>query len=469
MMRNRRQLGMLLGLAASASMGASVCGCQALHDGGIFARHVSDDHRDRAQERWDRMRGNVELQVAEQHFRSGRLKESGKALQHVLSMSPQNVGAYKLATRLYIEQGELARAREAIAIALQHSMDDAEAEYLAGIVAQRYGEMDRALEHYIAAQLLSPYEVEYVLAVAETWMALDKPTKALEVVEGRLTDFDGCGAIWMLAARLCRAVGLKGPAVEYCLEAHRLDQGDGWSEVEIGLTLIWAERLGEAIGILRPLVDESLASSASGDENTERPGPVSPSVVQALARAYMAEENWGEARAVLKPVMSKNATDATAWCLYTRASLMAGDVGSAREAISKLNRHRTPTAETLLLQAYVSFWLGDYPAVSIWAHKALQHDEDLRSAQWLIARSRLASMGEDLGDVGDATRPLAEVPPAIPETRLAGSKEYNSSQALLDALAAEDTFGEMLPAEVPIRPVIADSTRTADALGGEQP
>lgn len=148
---------------------------------------------------------------------------------------------------------------------------------------------------------------------------------------------------------------------------------------------------------------------------------------------------------------------------------MAGDVGSAREAISKLNRHRTPTAETLLLQAYVSFWLGDYPAASIWAHKALQHDEDLRSAQWLIARSRLASMGEDLGDVGDATRPLAEVPPAIPETRLAGSKEYNSSQALLDALAAEDTFGEMLPAEVSIRPVIADSTRTADALGGEQP
>ena len=416
------------------------------------------------------MRGNVELQVAEQHFRSGRLKEASKALQRVLSMSPRSVGVYKLASRLYIEQGELSRAREAIDIALRHSVDDAEAEYLAGIVAQRYGEMDSALEHYIAAQSLSANEVEYVLAIAETWMTLDEPTKALEVVEGRLTDFDGCAAIWMLAARLCRALGLKGPAVEYCLEAHRLDQGDVWSEVEVGLTLIWAERFGEAIGVLRPLVDENVASSASGDTKTERPGPVSASVVHALARAYVAQEDWGEAREVLKPVMSKNATDATGWCLYVRASLMAGDVGSAREAISKLNRRMTPTAETLLLQAYVSFWLGDYPAASILARKALERDKHLRSAQWLIARSRLASRGGDQGGgPGPRTARLADTPSDIPETRLVGSKEYHSSRALLDALAAEDVLGEMLPAEVPIRPNLADATRAADVLGGEQP
>ncbi len=86
MMRSRRHIKRLLGLAAIASVCATACGCQALNDGGFFSRHVADDHRDRAQERWDGMRGNVELQVAEQHFRSGRLKEAGKALQHALSM-----------------------------------------------------------------------------------------------------------------------------------------------------------------------------------------------------------------------------------------------------------------------------------------------------------------------------------------------------------------------------------------------
>ena len=102
----------------------------------------------------------------------------------------------------------------------------------------------------------------------------DKPSKALEVVEGRLTDFDGCAAIWMLAARIARAVGLKKSAVEYCREAHHLDQGDVWSEVEVALTLIWAERFSEAIEILRPIVDESVASSASGGTKIDRHGPI---------------------------------------------------------------------------------------------------------------------------------------------------------------------------------------------------
>ena len=467
MMQSRHHRTLLLVLAG-ASLCAGGSGCQALREGGLFARHMSND-RDRAQERWDGMRGDVELQVAEQHFRAGRLKEARKALQNVLAMSPRNVGAYKLATRLYIEQGELSRARESIAVALQHSVDDAEAEYLAGIVAQRYGELDSALEHYRAAQTLSPNEVEYVLAVAETWNAFDKPTKALKVVEGRLTDFDGCAAIWMLAARLCRVLDLKRPAVEYCREAHRLDQGDVWSEVEVGLTLIWAERFDEAIGILRPLVDKSVAASRTAGANTQEPGPVSPSVVHALARAYMARKDWAQAREVLKPVMSENATDATAWCLYVRASLGAGDRRSAREAITKLNRRMTPTAETLLLEAYVSFWLGDYPAVSLLSRKALERDKHLRSARWLLARSRLVLRKNDDVDGGEAARPSTGVPADIHESKLVSSKEYNPSQALLDALAAEDDVGGLLPVELPIRPPLAESTRTAGALGEEQP
>jgi hypothetical protein len=43
------------------------------------------------------------------------------------------------------------------------------------------------------------------------------------------------------------------------------------------------------------------------------------------------------------------------------------------------------------------------------------------------------------------------------------------SQALLDALAAEDAFGELRPVEVPIRQSLSDITRTAEAVGGEQP
>jgi len=468
-MRSWGGIKLLTGMAAVAWVCVGAWGCQAMNDGGFFARHMSDDHRDRAQERWNGMRGNVELQVAEQHFRAGRLTEASKALQHVLAMSPQNVDAYKLACRLYIEQGELARARDAISTALLHSADDAEAEYLAGIVAQRYGEMGRALEHYMDAQSLAPNEVEYVLAVAETWMALEKPEKALEVVEGRLTDFDGCAAIWMLAARLSRAVGLEGPTVEYCREAHRLDQGDVWSEVEIGLTLIWAQRFGEAIEILRPLVDASVAPTAPGGAKADDAGPVSPSVVHALARAYMAQKDWSKARAVLKPVMSKDATDATAWCLYARASLMAGDVKSAGEAISTLNRRIAPTAETLMLQAYASFLLGDYAAVSERAHQALERDTHLSAARWLIAQSRLASTGDDHSGDGAAASPSTEAPSDAPETRLVGSNEDPLSQALLDALAAEDAFGELRPVEVPIRQSLSDITRTAEAVGGEQP
>jgi len=455
----------LLGLGVIVPISWGCVGCAVFGANGLLSHHVAEHRREVAREHWNGVRGNVELQIAEQHFKAGRLKEAEISLRKVLATSPKNLGAYKLATQLYIEQGQLARAREAIAAAARLPDHDAQTEYLAGIVAQRYGKKTDALQHYMAAQSLAPDEVAYVLAATETLVALGKPNKALQLIKGRLTDFDGCAAAWLLAARICRMIGQKRPAAEYCREAGRLVDDDPWSQVEVGLILIWAGQEEEGIGILQPLVDSALDAAPTAEKGLDGSGPVTPNVIHALARAYMAGKNWSAARKVLRPLMSADGTDATAWCLYARAALMAGDVSAAAEALSTLNRRILPTPETLLLQAYVAFRLGDDAATRATARKALELDRHLVPATWLVTQSGRKSQKVKKSK----RRHVASTLLGGGEMIKTSNSHNTSAQALLDALAAEKTLDAFRPIRVQQHSDALNPASTANTQGRAEP
>ncbi len=188
-------------------------GCMFDSQSDLLKTHMADDRNTASKQQWDVVRGGVQLQLAQQHYDGGRLRESETVLRQVLVLAPENINAYHLATRVYLEMGQLAKARETSSAACELARGDAEAFYLAGIVAQRYGEKEDALAHYLEAQSLSPNTAEYVMAAAESWVALDNPGEALRLVESRIGDFDGSAAMRMLAARVSRMLHLRESAI----------------------------------------------------------------------------------------------------------------------------------------------------------------------------------------------------------------------------------------------------------------
>jgi tetratricopeptide (TPR) repeat protein len=430
----------------------------------LLRAHMADDRNAASKQQWDAVRGGVQLQIARQHYDAGRLRESETVLRQVLALAPEDVNAYHLATRVYLEMGQLAKAREVSSSACELAGGDAETFYLAGIVAQRYGEKEEALAHYLEAQSLAPNTPEYVMAAAELWVALDKPGEALRLVESRIRDFDGSAATRMLAARVCRMLDQREPAIEHSREARRLGGDDARLDIEAALILVWAGAYEEAIGPLRTHVDaamtsRSLSASQRGgkgvgpankkdaQQTNETPDSVvTASVIHALARAYMATGHEDDARAVLKPLMSADGTDVTAWSLFARAAMSAGDLTAAYEAISTFHSRGEPTSETLLLEALVLHLRGDSIRAGRAAARVLELDGRNESALWLAGQAAQA-MGETEVARQAYVRALAEgMRPHVTRHFLAKLEETPSLQSMLDALTDEKAIDDLRPA-----------------------
>lgn len=385
-----------------------LCGACGLPEDSILARHFKDKPKENAKKRWDGVRGNVTLQLAQQHFKAGRLADAETVISKVRAMSPDNVEVHKLAARVYIELGQLSKAQEAIGEASRLPARDAEVAYLAGIVAERYGRLDEALSQYLAAQAMSDSTPEYLLAAAEMYIALDQPIQAMELLETRVRDFDGFGAVTALAAKVAQLLGRTDQAVNYCREALHDHEEDSLTLAEIGSILVWAGRYGEAIQVLQPMVDRLGVKATSPTSKHSRSAPP-PSVLRLLAEAYAGIERYDDAMRILRTVMAGDPADIHAWCFFCRLAILDGDYAAADEAIRKFNTRNQPTCETLLLEGFVALKRGQGEQAHRAAESAIKIDPKSEAAHLLAAES-LRSMGA-VRDAREACRKaLANVP-----------------------------------------------------------
>lgn len=381
-----------------------VAGCQ-LPNSPLIDLHMKDDQRAAAKGRWDTVRGSVKLQLAQEHFKAGRLEDAEKSLGEAMALSPHDAQAHVLLTQIRLERGQLGEAREAIALAAMLKPDDAQVQFLAGMVAQRYGDMTTAFEHYSVAANIAPHEVSYLLAQAEVLVIIEKPVDALELIEPRLVDFDQNVSLRLLAARITRILGLREPAIGYSREAVRLSNNDPELATELGLTLVWAERLPEAIAVLAPIVEKAARVQVAkpvpkrGDraKRADTALTVTPSTVHALARALVATGRTVDAMKVLTRIMQECPEDVNAWRLYAHAAVKVGDLEKASEALQTLRDRAAMTSETWLLAGYVSLRRGDLSGARDAAQRAVDLENGLAEAYFLLGEA-----SEALGQFSDA-------------------------------------------------------------------
>lgn len=399
------------------AVAAMVCGCQ--FDGtSLLEKHLTPNRQAQAKQHWDAVRGGIQLQLAENHFKAGRLADAEKALEQAINLDPGSSKAHLMAAKLHLERGDLAKAQAAVEQAMALSDAGAETRYVAGIIAERYGDWETAAEHYAAAAAQAPQVAEYVLAQAELLLVLDKTIEALELIESRLDDFDGNAAMRILAAHLNQSLGLRGPAADYAREALRIAEDDQELVAETGRILVWAQRYEEAVSVLRPAVEKALSAKtpAPGSPAPQLADSLAPSVLHDLARAYMAMEQYHEARWALRVVMAHDEKDAAAWCLYAQASLMSGDLDGAAEALRSLHAAVAPTAESLLLAAEVALKRGAYSEAFDAASQAVRTSPRPAAAYCLLGQAC-----EGLGRDVDAARAYVTAHALDPESPVAGA------------------------------------------------
>src|SRR5690348_10384414 len=113
-------------------------GCNDQKDKGIKAQGKAQ---------WSRARANVLYGLARDQYATGNFDPARKTVDEALRIDPEHEPLRVLSAKLAIENGQLEFADRELAIARKVSPKDPEADYLSGVVQQRWQKPESALEY----------------------------------------------------------------------------------------------------------------------------------------------------------------------------------------------------------------------------------------------------------------------------------------------------------------------------------
>jgi Flp pilus assembly protein TadD len=167
--------------------GIFISGC---NSGGL-----TPDQKAQANKQWNDARANVLAGLASDQYKDGSLDKCQTTLEQALRLEPENANLHLLAAKLAIEQSNLEAAQQHLNEVRTLDPKNAEADYLLGVVYQRWEQLEHARAAYADAVAKNPTELSYLLANAETLVALGKPSEALKLLQSKALVFEHSGVI----------------------------------------------------------------------------------------------------------------------------------------------------------------------------------------------------------------------------------------------------------------------------------
>jgi len=193
-------LGLLLTLAGCASDGKKPHG---------------EQQKDAARKQWAGARAAVLHNLASEQYQTGNFDKCRATLDDALKLAPDNPALHLLYAKLCIEQGNLEIADRELATVRLLAPENAEADYLSGVISQRWQKNEQAFSFYKSAADKAPAELAYLMAQGEMLVTMGRPAEALAMLESRVVYFehsaalrDAVGQLLMQNAKYRQAVAM---------------------------------------------------------------------------------------------------------------------------------------------------------------------------------------------------------------------------------------------------------------------
>ena len=302
-----------------------------------------NEQRVQARARWDDARARVLEGLASDQLAAGQLEDARKTCDEALAASGRVAAVHLLAARIDVERDDLPAARAALERArlLEPAPATlAEIEHLAGAIAERWQQADRAAEHHRRASELAPSEPGYLIAYAEALMAGGDAPAAAAALAGRATYFEGDAAVRDALGQVRAAQGQHAQAAAAFREASTLAPQDAAVRERLALSLIAAGEPAEAAVLLENLV----ADPANADR---------ASLHAALGEARLARKQPDAARAAFQKAARLDAGSPATWLGIAKASLDAGELSRADAALRRAAALDPDSPALRLMAGYV--------------------------------------------------------------------------------------------------------------------
>jgi len=294
----------------------------------------------KATQEWNRARANVMYSLAKDQYATGNLDASRKTTDDAQRLDPENGPLRVLSARLAIEEGNLDLADKELAKARKINPKNAEADYLSGVVSQRWQKPEAALEFYSAAADKETGELAYLLAKSEMLVTLGRQEEALRLLQSKVVYFESSAVIRDATGQLLMQFKKYDEAAAILRQASILATDDPVIQEHLGFALYFAGKYAEAVEPLRKVLkNESYSKRADCH--------------LALGKSLLELGKLREAREALETASRLDESNSATWLSLGRVAMQLGDDKRAELSLKRAMSADPANAEARLLTGYL--------------------------------------------------------------------------------------------------------------------
>jgi len=301
--------------------------------------------------RWNLARAGVLYSLAKDQYETGNLDDCRKTLNNAARFAPDHVLIRLLSAKLSIEQGQLEGAEAELNHVREIDPKNAEAEYLSGVVNQRWQKIEEAYQAYARAAEKNPNELAYLMAESEMLVQLDQNQKALQILKDKLNFFENSPAIRDAVGQLLMQSSEHpnyDEAVLILRQASALAPEESQIREHYGMALYYTKQYREAISTL-----ERLMTPPKG-ETVESKYSRRADLHTVLGECMMQIDQPRDARDHFELASQLEPGTVTAWLNLAKAALRIDDLKRAELSLRKAMSIDGKSADTHLLMGYLS-------------------------------------------------------------------------------------------------------------------
>jgi tetratricopeptide (TPR) repeat protein len=305
--------------------------------------------KEQAIQNWNDARAGVMLNLARDQYNSGDFDKARQTINQAIQMDPASTGVHILSARIAIEQGQLEQADQELNSARAINPKLPEADYLSGVIYQRWQQPAKALIFYHHARTEAPTELAYLVAEAETLVSLNRQSEALALLQEKADFFEHSPVIHDEMGMIFLQQNKPDDAVAMFRWANILAPDDVTIREHLALGLFQDKRFGEAVmNLQRLLKNQTLAKRDD--------------LFLTLAECQLELNQFVEARVNATTACDLNPAAAANWLTLAKASLKLGDQRRAETGVTRALAADPDSSQGYLLLGYVRLKQNQLPA-----------------------------------------------------------------------------------------------------------
>ena len=296
--------------------------------------------KEHARKQWNGARAGVLAGLAKDQYENGTYDKARASIDDAIKLYPENPLFHILSARIAIEEGRLEAAEKSLAVARQLDPRNADADYLSGVVCQRWQKLDQAAEFYRAATEKQPQELAYLLAQAEMLVALNRSEEGLALLQTKVVYFEHSPIIRDAVGQLLMQKGQYSQAVDMFRQASVLATDDMSIRERLAMAYMKTRQYNEAADTFqRVLKDENFAKR--GD------------LFLALGEAQGQLRRTREAKTSFDTATQLSPNEPAAWLGLGKVALELNDTKRAEISLRRAITIDPSNSEAHLLTGYV--------------------------------------------------------------------------------------------------------------------